>query len=904
MEDLFRIENKTQMHRLKSLFFLCQLILYSDFIQDKFDEGHNYYDKLHSLFQNSTSNNNNNKLQLKEVTELYHIMTNQCPSLQKFRKNTIRLLQNWYMNVFDEPFFVKIGFATPYHDNNLHDDEIYLHYDHVEEGIVEVHDKENELVEDEIDNLILSKPIQNKEIGMKAVTTTEIEIDDSSSSNNTHGSAPEAMENDQDHATSTSNNKTQNVQVEEGDGESEGITQDKKENEVIKVPTTNDHDEMANLDDDDDDDDDETVEYEINNDEQIHPSNNGEDNDEETEEEEDFRLLQTQEIPDGNEFQDSEQTIPDEKNEDNLDKEVHREKRQKTRRLRDEYNGAATDQQNGDGHEDDTTYNTCGDGDKDDNKVVQKKSNDDSTYPVGQKNPSDQQDKDDSEKVGEDDLDNTVEDHLNPNNNEMVHGKRKRQKTRRYIDEFNGIANNPNHDNDNEDKSSPSDTTTRRSSPKRQRGFKSQRFIDQHSVIYSPLNNRKRTRVVFDVIECNRVTSESIEVLKEETTKRIWEQLENLLEEERKKKEDGRRKMPSNNLTFTDDDDDNENNEQLNDQGKNEEVGVDETIDQLETQEERCIEPANSVEDTITDQLEKEDERLIDENEEGIANKNTAVEDIGDSDFGQEEEVDGENDEQYDNQNEENKPTTNRRSSHDIIMIQDSSEDQLSQQHCNSQDSSVLSERNDLMNGRPQLKTPQPHHNRIEMIPILRGHQSDDNGDDDELEEAENESRQEKAIQRQRKKKSKNKKRKKSTSGDINNTMENSSTNNTNAATTASNGSNDTNDSDHDPDFRSRTTTRSKKRARTRTMWTLMEKACVKKGFQKYGRDWVKIKDLYSAVFINRTNVQIKVCMVLLSTQDMFLSLCCNVVKLSFHYSQTLSFAQDCFRSMRKRGEI
>ena len=44
-----------------------------------------------------------------------------------------------------------------------------------------------------------------------------------------------------------------------------------------------------------------------------------------------------------------------------------------------------------------------------------------------------------------------------------------------------------------------------------------------------------------------------------------------------------------------------------------------------------------------------------------------------------------------------------------------------------------------------------------------------------------------------------------------------------------------------------------------RCKWTAREKDAVKEGFRKYGHDWAKIKQSYSAVLSKRTNVNIKV---------------------------------------------
>jgi len=63
----------------------------------------------------------NNSHTLKKVAEINTIMTKKFPSLDRFRRITERLLQNWYINVFHEPVLVAAGFTSSYRDQSEKD---------------------------------------------------------------------------------------------------------------------------------------------------------------------------------------------------------------------------------------------------------------------------------------------------------------------------------------------------------------------------------------------------------------------------------------------------------------------------------------------------------------------------------------------------------------------------------------------------------------------------------------------------------------------------------------------------------------------------------------------------------------------------------------------------------------
>ncbi len=88
--------------------------IYSDFIQAKFKEGDNYYDHLLSLFEE----HGDISPKLKSLKEVNSIMMKRCPSIDRFRRITERMLQNWYINAFIEPALVSIGYTKPYHEDS------------------------------------------------------------------------------------------------------------------------------------------------------------------------------------------------------------------------------------------------------------------------------------------------------------------------------------------------------------------------------------------------------------------------------------------------------------------------------------------------------------------------------------------------------------------------------------------------------------------------------------------------------------------------------------------------------------------------------------------------------------------------------------------------------------------
>lgn len=86
----------------------------SDFILAKFKEGDDYYDQLMSLFEE----HEDTVPKLKSLKEVNSIMMKRCPSIDRFRRITERMLQNWYINAFIEPALVSIGYTKPYHEDS------------------------------------------------------------------------------------------------------------------------------------------------------------------------------------------------------------------------------------------------------------------------------------------------------------------------------------------------------------------------------------------------------------------------------------------------------------------------------------------------------------------------------------------------------------------------------------------------------------------------------------------------------------------------------------------------------------------------------------------------------------------------------------------------------------------
>mmetsp|Transcript_10874 Transcript_10874/g.16445 ORF Transcript_10874/g.16445 Transcript_10874/m.16445 type:complete len:199 (+) Transcript_10874:348-944(+) len=81
------------------------------YIQNNFSKDEEYYGHLTSLFSSSYKLNN--------VKKIYEVMTRTIPSLDRFRKVTERLLQNWHIKIFPEPVLVSIclnqqHFESPY----------------------------------------------------------------------------------------------------------------------------------------------------------------------------------------------------------------------------------------------------------------------------------------------------------------------------------------------------------------------------------------------------------------------------------------------------------------------------------------------------------------------------------------------------------------------------------------------------------------------------------------------------------------------------------------------------------------------------------------------------------------------------------------------------------------------
>jgi hypothetical protein len=98
------------------------MIKISNFIQNRFNEGDNFYDHLISLFKENNSQKeetSDHQYQLKSVKDVFEIMNRNCLSLDRFRKITERLLQNWYINVFSEPVLVSIGYTKSYRKDDL-----------------------------------------------------------------------------------------------------------------------------------------------------------------------------------------------------------------------------------------------------------------------------------------------------------------------------------------------------------------------------------------------------------------------------------------------------------------------------------------------------------------------------------------------------------------------------------------------------------------------------------------------------------------------------------------------------------------------------------------------------------------------------------------------------------------
>ena len=106
--------------------------MFSDFIQQHFSEHDTFYEHLMSLFQRNDKLEGERYYTLKEVEEINQLMKKKILSLDRFRRSTERLLQNWYINIFSQPVLVSCGYTKSYHcynNSNNEDDNSPLSFD-------------------------------------------------------------------------------------------------------------------------------------------------------------------------------------------------------------------------------------------------------------------------------------------------------------------------------------------------------------------------------------------------------------------------------------------------------------------------------------------------------------------------------------------------------------------------------------------------------------------------------------------------------------------------------------------------------------------------------------------------------------------------------------------------------
>ena len=152
---------------------------------------------------------------------------------------------------------------------------------------------------------------------------------------------------------------------------------------------------------------------------------------------------------------------------------------------------------------------------------------------------------------------------------------------------------------------------------------------------------------------------------------------------------------------------------------------------------------------------------------------------------------------------------------------------------------SSLTKRGDVFTGRPRLKSLPPHKDSPRQRIRVRNDDIEETEDEEDKENISDDERGEQLQQNQRDTKDKTWSRVTSPQNKRRRTQD------------EPNYKDEDSDYDFDEDQR--------KPKGKRCKWTAREKDAVKDGFGKYGHDWTKIKQSYSAVLSKRTNVNIKV---------------------------------------------